>query len=507
MNSTLFRTLLIYGIVVPLAIIVGWVMSSPENVQSIAILGVVVFVLALPIILKFHYAMLVFSWNATLSVFFLPGQPSFWTLMVVINIAMAVGYRILQRRPLFISAPAITASLLFLVAVVIFTAQVRGGIGMRSLGGGQYGGRQYFYLLMGVLGYFAFASQRIDLSRIGRYRALFYLSGTTGIISNIIFFFPSAWFLYLVFPVGIAAAQAQAEFTGLQMNRLGGLAIAGGAVAYFLLAKHGLRGVFTARAPWRAVIFIAVIALSSMSGYRSTLLGVLVVIAVIYMFEGLLFTRWTFVVALVAVLMFCAILPFASKLPLGIQRSLSVLPIDVNPIARYDAQATLEWRVLMWKAMLPDLPKYLFVGKGYTLNPTDMFLTEQAFRSGLAPDYMASIVAGDYHNGPLSVYVPFGAPGVLAFLIFLVVAGRALWLNFKFGAEVCRTWNTFLLALFVSKVVMFVGVFGSLHSDLFMFTGILGLSVALNGGVCRKPVRAVVPSNSAQPFGLQPSAA
>jgi hypothetical protein len=43
--------------------------------------------------------------------------------------------------------------------------------------------------------------------------------------------------------------------------------------------------------------------------------------------------------------------------------------------------------------------------------------------------------------------------------------------------------NNFLLALFVSKIVFFFLVFGSVYSELFYFVGLVGLSIALNGGV------------------------
>ena len=67
---------------------------------------------------------------------------------------------------------------------------------------------------------------------------------------------------------------------------------------------------------------------------------------------------------------------------------------------------------------------------------------------------------------------------------------RVVYQNYQFGDPAYHHINTFLFAYFVVKVISFFAVFGSLHSDLPLFLGMLGLSISLNGGVA-KPV--VVP--------------
>ena len=131
--------------------------------------------------------------------------------------------------------------------------------------------------------------------------------------------------------------------------------------------------------------------------------------------------------------------------------------------------------------------KYLWLGKGYSINPTDLYLTEQAVRRNRSPGYAGAILSGDYHSGPLSVCVPFGVFGSLVFLAFLVVSIRALYLNFRYGSEELRTINRFLFACFCGRTIFFFVAFGALAYDFFIFTGIVGLSVALNRGICRKP--------------------
>jgi hypothetical protein len=73
----------------------------------------------------------------------------------------------------------------------------------------------------------------------------------------------------------------------------------------------------------------------------------------------------------------------------------------------------------------------------------------------------------------------------LGFIWLLVAGCRVLYRNYKYGDASLKTINAFLLAMFVSRIIMFFAIFGALNSDMLMFCGLLGLSVSLNGGVAR----------------------
>lgn len=97
-------------------------------------------------------------------------------------------------------------------------------------------------------------------------------------------------------------------------------------------------------------------------------------------------------------------------------------------------------------------------------------------------------LVGDYHSGPLSVILPFGIFGSIAFVWLLLAAGRVIYQNYKFGDPAFHNINIFLFAYFVVKAIFFFIIFGSLHSDLPLFLGLLGLSISLNGGVVKPGV-------------------
>ncbi|HEY0549330.1 MAG TPA: hypothetical protein VGF13_06975, partial [Verrucomicrobiae bacterium] len=423
-----------------------------------------------------------------ITIFFLPGKPTLWVLMAIITFSIAILNRIIQKRPAFLPAPAIMASLLFFAAVVLITAKFRGGIGISALGSATYGGKGYIYILGGIIGFFALASQPIPAERAKFYIVMFFLPAAIGAGSALVYFAGPAFYpLFMIFPVGLAAVQASTE--GSSVTRVAGFATLVPSVGYSLLAVYGVRGVLVKW--WRVLLLFAILGLGAMAGFRSSLVFIGMVFCFLFFMEGLLRSPLFPALLLAMALGSAFVVPFAEKLPRSIQRSLSFLPIKIDPIVRSDAQASLEWRYLIWKASLPDLPKYIWLGKGYSINPTDLYLSQQAVERGRASYTEASLVTGDYHSGPLSIYIPFGSFGVLAVLAFMITSMRGLYLNYRYGREELRTVNRFLYAYFCARVIFFFAAFGAISADFYMLAGSVGLSVALNNGICRKPV--VVP--------------
>ncbi len=68
---------------------------------------------------------------------------------------------------------------------------------------------------------------------------------------------------------------------------------------------------------------------------------------------------------------------------------------------------------------------------------------------------------------------------------FIIAATKAVYANYKYGDPEYDVVNRFIFAYFVARVIFFFAVFGSLYSDLALFTGLVGLSVSMNGGVAR----------------------
>jgi hypothetical protein len=125
----------------------------------------------------------------------------------------------------------------------------------------------------------------------------------------------------------------------------------------------------------------------------------------------------------------------------------------------------------------------LILGKGLGIDAHDFAMLEGGLNGGNQAA-SGSILAGDYHNGPLSIIIPFGIFGMAALIWFLVAAFKVLQRNYQYGDAAYGNINRFLFAFFIVKIIIFFVVFGSFYSDLVYFVGPVGLSIALNGGVC-----------------------
>ena len=163
-----------------------------------------------------------------------------------------------------------------------------------------------------------------------------------------------------------------------------------------------------------------------------------------------------------------------------------------TPIAKYDAESTTEWRVEIWKVLLPEVPRYLLLGKGYGMNATEMFLISEALIRGQASSIDAAIMVGSYHNGPLTLIIPLGIFGLLAFLWFAGGSLVYLYKHYRSSPPDLRLVNTFLLAYFAMRLIYFLIFYGQFAEDLFIFTGVIGLSISINGGL-KKEMAAPAP--------------
>jgi hypothetical protein len=508
-NFALTRKLIVFGLVLPLAAIIGFSLATPDQPKTFLLMALVIGLLLTPILLKWYHPLLIFGWNAWINVYFLPGKPQLWMLLAAIGFGIVVLNSTIERTKTVIHVPALTIPILFFLAVVLVTAKLTGGVGVRALGGdqiggGSIGGKGYFFILFAILGYFVLASQTIPIERTGMYLSGFFLSGITGLVSNLAYMLgPGFYFLFYLFPVGIAMDQAVSEwaaFSGIGIVRIGGLAIAGASFYFFMMLRYGIRGIFDLNKPWRLGFFVLIVISGLFGGYRSLLITYILHFGFQFYFEGLLRSRLSVVLLIVGIAAGAVSLPFLHKMPLSVQRCMAFIPgVPVDQVAKRDAENSTRWRVEMWVLLVPEIPKYLLLGKGYALNPSELYLASQAALRGLAKDYETALVSGGYHSGPLSLIIPFGIFGTIAFLWFLGAGLWVLYRNYRYGDPRLQLANTFLLAHFLMRVVLYFFIFGAVDTDLYKFTGVLGISVALNRGVARRPIAPAPADATLQP--------
>lgn len=521
MTNTLniIRTLLIYGLCLPLAVYLGYLLAMPLDRGSLMFLAAAILLPLVPILLRWHHVLLILSWNMSVVLFFLPASPQLWIVMTGLSLGLTVLQHILKRNVVFTSVPSITAPLLLLAVVILVTAKLTGGFGVRAFGGDAYGGKRYVTLLAAIAGYFAITSHRVPAGKATTYVALYFLGSLTLIMGSIAPWMPAGMrYVYALFPVESLVSYGSGQFG--ESARLGGVTFAGVAACAYLLARHGMRGVFTlserwrflplsfkggvgVTQPWRLLAFLGVIWISLMGGFRSIPILLAMILFLLFWLEALYRTRLLPTLLMFGLLTMAIGLPFVEKMPLMVQRSLSFLPIRVNPEVKLMAESSSEWRLKIWRDVVPTIPQYLLLGKGYSIDARELeaATTFAEFRRGDETSGFGAALSSDYHSGPLSLIIPLGAFGTIAFLWFLIAGYRLLLHNFRYGDPEHRQVNTFLLAYFLAKAAFFFLIFGSFQNDLMIFTGLVGLSAAVNGGMSQ-PVKKVAVNPAYLPFRL-----
>src|SRR5436190_5689428 len=126
------RSLLIYSICVPLALVLGYLISTPYDFTSFTVVGLVLCFLLIPLLLRWHHVWLIATWNMSVVLFFLPGRPVVWLPLAWISLLISfVGY-ILNRKHKFLQVPQLTRPLILFIVVTLVIAKARGGLGLQS---------------------------------------------------------------------------------------------------------------------------------------------------------------------------------------------------------------------------------------------------------------------------------------------------------------------------------------------------------------------------------------
>lgn len=485
------RNHLIFGVCLPFAVLLGYLLADVNDPVSRVVVATAIGGLSFPLLMRWYHPILIASWNLSAQATFLPGAPFLWAFFSLLGLFFAVLNRSVNSENKFAHVPSLTLPILVFGGIIIITAAMTGGINFQIFGSTGNGGKNYFYILAAIVGFFALSSQTISPKHAYAFAALFYLPGIAAMFTHLaVWAGPAARFIYILFPGELATdyvGQLQAE--GFGEARLGGMMAVSFAVFSWMLVRYGIRGVFELGRPWRLGILLIGIALGFLGGFRSHLVSIMLVFGILFVMERMWRTRVMLIVVALALLSTVFLVAFANKLPTTIQRTISFLPFEIDPMIKVQAESTSQWRIDLWKQAVEEVPVYFFRGKGYTFSSDDMYMAlyNQTYM-GAAGAAQGAAVAGDYHNGPLSLIIPFGIYGLLAFM-WLAAAGLIhLYKSYKHGLPALRTINAFLFASFLGKTIFFFSIFGAISNELYVFTGILGLSVALNTQKKSEPV-------------------
>jgi hypothetical protein len=488
--TTLIRTLITYAVVLPLAIYLGYLLSTPLDRSTVIPVTVLFFTLITPLLLRWHHPVLFLSWNMLFIIWFLPGQLDLWLFTAALSFGISVVQRSINPRVQLDPVPSVLLPLLFLALVVFITAQFNEGFQMKVMGGQSQGGKRYFYVFCGILGYIAMGSRFIPPERARLYTRLFFLGSLTYFIIMVTPFIRGPLlYLFAFFPPDrfTALTMLAAPVSGEMIGRNFGFTASCTGAFLYMLARYGIRRQLEPGNIGKLILTLTFFVGLMLGGYRSFLTLTVLTAAFLAWFEKLHRTKYAVLAGALGVGGYLLLIPLAIHVPLSIQRTLSVLPfVRVSYEAELSAQATSEWRLEIWRELVPEIPHYFWLGKGLGIKASEFEAAQAAAElGGTFTAGETHKMAGDYHNGPLSTIIQFGIWGVIGVVWFWVAAVRVLIRNYRYGDPSLRTVNCLLLSLFLGRIVQFMFVYGGFHGDVANFCGIIGLSVSLNHGMCQ----------------------
>src|SRR6266480_5158666 len=170
--SSLFRTLLIYSVCLPLAVVLGYLAAQPIDMTTVTVVAPLLLLLVTPLLLRWHHTWLIATWNSALIIFFLHSPA--WMAMVWVSLLISILQYTLNRKLKFLSGGPMVKPLILLAAVILITARCRGGIGLQMFGGGTVGGKSYVILLSSIAGFFALTARSIPPKRALFFVGLFF---------------------------------------------------------------------------------------------------------------------------------------------------------------------------------------------------------------------------------------------------------------------------------------------------------------------------------------------
>jgi len=512
--TALLRSLIVYAICVPLAVVLGFTLVnlpyySFHDTQSMVIVGVVVGVLVFPLLMKWHYPLLLFSWNLPIVLFFLPGRPSLFIPMVVASLTISIIERILNRNRPFLPAGGVRWPLILLVGVIYLTAKLTGGFGLRAMGSDVYGGKKYLFLIVGIMSLFAITARPIPRNQVKLYVFLFIAGGFFSIISDLYAFIPGPLRgIYALFPPSGNAMDSMGNFqVEWGRTRLGGIAGTAGWIFTLMVAVYGFRGCFLTHKLWRPAVVIMMVLLITLGGFRSAIIGVMLTLGLLFFMEKIHRTSMMLVVVLLGISGAVLLVPLTPHLPYTFQRTLAFLPLDISPDVRMDAEDSTEWRLAIWSAIAPQIPKYLLLGKGYAFTQetfNESMGANAMFHNTIDPSQDPLALSSDFHSGPLSVVIPFGLWGVIIWMWYVAAGFRVVWRNYQYCDDEVKTINRFFYVYYITKLLMFFFIFGDFVNDVGGFGAVIGLSIAINHGVMKPKSKAASQPNAVKPGPYTP---
>jgi hypothetical protein len=370
----------------------------------------------------------------------------------------------------------------------------RNPVGFWAMQSSMVGGRPYFEIVL-AFGAFMILSRVQITDFIAKIFPLFFVipAWCVGMLDVISRLFPQAGYVLNSIYSGVGSGGATAAFQAeaeLGTTRMTGLQNAGVSSIQALCAKYNPITMISPLYPQRVVMLLIAFGAIFLSGFRSVLLFAFVAFLVSAILRGHLKDLWVAAGgALLALVLLISMQGSILQLPLTMQRALSWLPGDWDPVAAGDASESTQWRVDMWGWAWNDdrILRDRIWGQGFGLSIDDMNLIATSLMAGQGggsllggSDRESFMITGAFHSGPLSTIKYIGVVGLALYYPLMCYMAWLAWQMCKRARET----KALSLTLFVGIPIIyepfnFVVVFGGLdgnYSQLLFWAGLLNMT-------------------------------
>jgi hypothetical protein len=439
MDSSKIKAVLIAIVAMFCAIYLG-IAAATDKFAAIAwVLGIggIAFLLALG---KNVWTLIPISLGLAGTINAVPGSPPVYWVAMMLALGMMTLRFIMRTNELRHRLTWMDFAI-FIQALVIAQAWIRNPAGLAVFGGDTVGGKTNLNYTFAIISYLILSLVKTNLTVFKRVTmitlAVAILDGLLALSSDI-----APRIAYAIMPLysgvnfaidpgagGVAVADVSAVrfMGGMQLGKTLGIA----ALTLFLPIT-----LINPTKLWRFLMFTMAMVLILLSGFRS-ILGMFLILFVV----GSIIRRRKQDVVIVALIapMFLSLLILSGqvhRLPFGAQRILSVLPIDVDPNARFDGEKSSDWRFDMWRrALFTDRyihNKILGDGFGYRADEQKVAMDDimKKARSLQGVDIM--MARGSYHGFHVEAIRFTGIVGLIAALISMGIFLKTAWKQIQY---------------------------------------------------------------------------
>lgn len=478
--------LVVFGfLMIPVTILLGqW--SATDPVMAISVGGGVIVFGVLLVMGRNAWLLIPLTYAFSSPVSALPGSFALRDIVTgIVFLFMATRWLVSKYHLEFRFGPLELILLIqYLFVVQVF---VRNPAGFALFGSAMVGGRPYFEIAVSGILFMLLSTQAVSFQKCSKASNFFILGGLGAAFVEILsVLIPGVGYriahIYRVSSAGqvVGALNAEAglgKSTEFSTGRRVYLFWLVKPLFTWLVSKSRPIHLLNPMRPLMAVGLIIVVVAALLSGFRSLIVWV----GMMYIASAIIHRKGVdILVALGAGLLILAVLAGGNRqffeLPMSVQRSLSFLPGEWDPLAKREAEGSNQWRFDMWETVLtsPDYIENKVLGDGYGLSADDYKFQQSLEMSRVVSNEMMQehfMRSGDYHSGPIQTINRVGYIGLFFLIIAFFVFSRYTLRLFKRSRGTPFFFSTLIVGLpMIVYPFFFTLVIGGHAQALMMFS-------------------------------------